>query len=99
MPFKIPHEVQLERLERLQNLQNDRAESWLRSRVGCETEVLLEGPSQKRAEGNNEWQGRDPWGDMVNVRMPEELGTAGEFVHVKVEKALKHSLKAVPVLP
>lgn len=99
MPFKIPHEVQLERLERLQNLQNDRAEAWLRSRVGCETEVLLEGPSQKRAEGNNEWQGRDPWGDMVNVRMPEGLGTAGEFVPVKVEKALKHSLKAAPVLP
>ena len=37
------------------------------------------------------------WGDMVNVRMPEGEGRPGQFVDVKIEKALKHSLKAVPV--
>ena len=97
MPFKIPHEVQLERLERLQSLQNERAEAWLQSRVGLVTDVLLEGPSQRRTEQNNEWQGRDPWGDMVNVTMPEGEGRPGEFVDVKIDRALKHSLKASPV--
>lgn len=97
MPFKIPHEVQLERLDRLQSLQNERAEAWLRSRVGMTTDVLLEAPSHRQEEGGNEWQGRDPWGDMVNVRMPEGEGHPGQFVDVNIEKALKHSLKAVPV--
>lgn len=97
MPFKIPHEVQLERLERLQSLQNERAEAWLQSRVGLVTDVLLEAPSQRSAEGNNEWQGRDVWGDMVNVSLPAGRGRPGEFVDVKIDKALKHSLKASPV--
>ena len=96
MPFKIPHEVQLQRLERLQSLQNERAEAWLRTRVGLYTDVLLEGPSHKQ-EGQNLWQGRDPWGDPVNVLMPEGQGRAGLFVDVKIEKAKKHSLMAVPV--
>ncbi|WP_446425298.1 tRNA (N6-isopentenyl adenosine(37)-C2)-methylthiotransferase MiaB [Mailhella sp.] len=95
MPFKIPHEVQLQRLERLQTLQNERAEAWLRTRVGLRTDVLLEGPSHKQ-EGQNLWQGRDPWGDSVNVLMPEGQGRAGQFVDVKIEKAKKHSLMAVP---
>ena len=97
MPFKNPHEVQLERLERLQSLQNERAEAWLQSRVGLVTDVLLEAPSQRSAEGNNEWQGRDVWGDMVNVSLPAGRGRPGEFVDVKIDKALKHSLKASPV--
>ena len=96
MPFKIPHDVQLERLERLQSLQNDRAEAWLKSRVGLVTDVLLEGPSQRRTEDNNEWQGRDPWGDMVNVRMPEGEGRPGQFVDVKITGANKWSLSGEP---
>ncbi|MBQ3171857.1 MAG: radical SAM protein, partial [Mailhella sp.] len=96
MPCKIPHEVQLARLERLQTLQNERAEAWLRTRVGLETDVLLESPSHKQ-EGQNLWQGRDPWGDPVNVLMPEGDGRPGQFVDVKIEVAKKHSLMAVPV--
>ena len=96
MPVKVPHEVQLERLERLQSLQNDRAEAWLRTRVGLRTDVLLEGPSHKQ-EGQNLWQGRDPWGDAVNVLMPEGQGRAGQFVDVEISSAKKHSLMAVPV--
>ena len=96
MPVKVPHEVQLERLERLQTLQNDRAEAWLRTRVGLRTDVLLEGPSYKQ-EGQNLWQGRDPWGDAVNVLMPEGQGRSGQFVDVEITSAKKHSLMAVPV--
>ena len=95
MPVKVPHEVQLERLERLQTLQNDRAEAWLRTRVGLHTDVLLESPSHKRDAGNY-WQGRDPWGDSVNVLMPEGQGRPGQFVDVAIESAKKHSLMAVP---
>ena len=93
MPFKIPREVQLERLSRLQNLQNERAEAWLRTRVGMTTEVLLEGPSL-RQDGVNLWQGRDPWGDPVNVVMPKGYGRPGQFVDVRVLSAKKHSLMA-----
>ncbi|MBQ8743685.1 MAG: TRAM domain-containing protein, partial [Mailhella sp.] len=96
MPVEVPHEVQLERLERLQTLQNDRAEAWLRTRVGLRTDVLLEGPSYKQ-EGQNLWQGRDPWGDAVNVLLPEGQGRAGQFVDVEITSAKKHSLMAVPV--
>ena len=96
MPFKIPREVQLERLSRLQALQNERAEAWLRSRVGMETDVLLESPSH-RQDGANLWQGRDPWGDSVNVLLPEGEGRAGQFVDVRIRAARKHSLMAVPV--
>ncbi|MCQ2444593.1 MAG: tRNA (N6-isopentenyl adenosine(37)-C2)-methylthiotransferase MiaB [Mailhella sp.] len=96
MPFKIPHEEQLARLERLQALQNDRAEAWLRTRVGMVTDVLLEAPSHRQdGEEGNLWQGRDPWGDPVNVRMPEGEGRPGLFVDVRIEEAKKHSLMAV----
>ncbi|WP_298066932.1 tRNA (N6-isopentenyl adenosine(37)-C2)-methylthiotransferase MiaB [uncultured Mailhella sp.] len=94
MPFKIPREVQLERLERLQNLQNDRAEAWLRSRAGRTTDVLLEALSPKQDGGEPLWQGRDPWGDPVNVRMPEGRGRPGLFVNVTLDAAKKHSLMA-----
>ncbi len=94
MPFKIPRGVQLERLSRLQALQNDRAEAWLRSRVGMVTDVLLESPSH-RQDGSNLWQGRDPWGDSVNVLLPEGKGLPGQFVDVRILEAKKHSLMAV----
>ena len=95
MPFKIPREIQLERLSRLQALQNERAEEWLRTRVGMMTDVLLEGPSQ-RQEGGNFWQGRDTWGDVVNVSLPQGQGRPGLFVDVRVQAAKKHSLLAEP---
>ena len=95
MPFKIPREVQLERLSRLQALQNDRSEAWLRSRVGMATDVLLESPSH-RQDGANLWQGRDPWGDSVNVLLPDGQGRPGQFVDVRIRAAKKHSLMAVP---
>lgn len=94
MPVKVPHNVQLERLERLQNLQNDRAEAWLQTRVGMDTDVLLEGLSHKQEDGDNLWQGRDPWGDPVNVRMPAGQGRPGLFVDVHIDAAKKHSLMA-----
>lgn len=97
MPFKVPHEVQLARLERLQNMQDERAEAWLRSRVGRETSVLLEAPSPRQDETGRLWQGRDPWGDAVHVRLADGEGKAGLLVPVAVKAAKKHSLLAEPV--
>ncbi|MCH5277414.1 MAG: tRNA (N6-isopentenyl adenosine(37)-C2)-methylthiotransferase MiaB [Desulfovibrionaceae bacterium] len=96
MPFKVPHEVQLERLERVQALQDRRAEAWLQSRVGMRTEVLLESPSPRQDGRGPLWQGRDPWGDAVHVRLTEP-GRPGLFVPVRIDSARRHSLLASPV--
>ena len=97
MPFKVPREVQLERLERLQALQDRRAEAWLQSRVGLTTTVLLEAPSPRQDGEGALWQGRDPWGDAVHVRLQgEKGGRAGLLLPVRIETAKKHSLVAAP---
>ena len=75
MLFKIPHEVQLERLDRLQSLQNERAEAWLRTRVGLETDVLLEGPSHRAGGGRQ------------RVAGPRSLGRHGEREHARRRRA------------
>lgn len=97
MPFKVPREVQLDRLERLQKLQDSRAEAWLQSRVGLTTTVLLEAPSPRQDGEGALWQGRDPWGDAAHVRLREGAGRSGLLVPVRVEAAKKHSLLARPV--
>ena len=98
MPFKVPREVQLERLERLQALQDRRAEAWLQSRVGLTTTVLLEAPSPRQDGEGALWQGRDPWGDAVHVRLQgEKGGRAGLLLPVRIETAKKHSLVAAPL--
>lgn len=96
MPFKVPHEVQLERLERLQSLQDLRTEAWLQSRVGLETTVLLENLSPKQDGEGTMWQGRDPWGDTVHTSLPAEQGRPGLMLDVVLRTAKKHSLIAVP---
>lgn len=47
MTDKIPANVSLDRLNRLMELQNELAEKWLKSRVGMNTEVLLEAKSAR----------------------------------------------------
>ena len=44
------------------------------------------------------WQGRDPWGDAVHVRLQgEKGGRAGLLLPVRIETAKKHSLVAAPL--
>ena len=38
------------------------------------------------------WQGRDPWGDAVNVSLPAGIGKPGLIVPVTIVTAKKHSL-------
>lgn len=47
MQNKVPAKTGLDRLNRLMELQNELGEKWLDSRVGMETEVLLEAKSAK----------------------------------------------------
>ena len=98
MPGKIAREVQLERLERLQALQNECSQAWLENLVGENTEVLLERVSPRQADSREEqFQGRDPWGNIVHVLSPGEAAQPGDFLAVHVTEAKKHSLLARPV--
>ena len=45
---KVEPAEKLRRLERLQALQEDLSSDWLKARVGCETDILLEGASRKQ---------------------------------------------------
>lgn len=92
---KVDPAEKLHRLERLQALQEGLSSKWLKARVGCETEVLLEGVSRKQDgedAGSESWQGRDPWGDAVNVSLPSGVGAPGLILPVRIVADKKHSL-------
>ncbi len=92
---KVDPAEKVRRLERLQALQDELSAKWLQEKVGCETEILLEGISRKQdSEQGESWQGRDPWGDTVNVVLPAGTGMAGELLPVRITTARKHSLIA-----
>lgn len=99
---KIPREVGLERLGRLQALQDELAQAWLDSRVGAETEILIEGESPRppedasgqtsgRESGRAMW-GRDPHGVPVHVILPDGGDAVGALVATRVTAAKKHCL-------
>ena len=92
---KVEPAEKLRRLERLQALQEDLFSDWLKARVGCKTDILLEGASRKQDgedAATESWQGRDPWGDAVNVSLPAGIGKPGLIVPVTIVTAKKHSL-------
>ncbi len=69
-----------------------RSKAWLESRVGLETEILVEGRSPRQDNGEVLWQGRDEWGDAAHVRLAEAY--AGMLVPARIAAAKKHSLLA-----
>ena len=92
---KVEPAEKLRRLERLQALQEGLSSKWLKARVGCETDVLLEGVSRKQDgedAGSESWQGRDPWGAAVNVSLPSGVGAPGLILPVRIVADKKHSL-------
>lgn len=119
---KVPSDVAKKRLASLQAWQNERREQILKTRVGQITSVLLEGESRptgpKEEQANKRpgptanfqqpkrWQGRDPYGHIVNVAANAEMGpqstklastafAVGRLVNVRVTHAKKHSLLGV----
>ena len=90
---KVLPTVKARRLEILQALQEELSAVWLRSMVGRETDILLEGTSRRQTGTDGEsWQGRDPWGDVVNVTLPPGIGAVGQILPVRLDGAKKHSL-------
>ncbi len=95
---KIPSAEKAHRLYRLQAVQEELSTVWLQGKTGCITEVLLEEPSRRQpAEHSESWQGRDPWGDTVNVILPSGSGSAGLLLPVRIVAARKHSLAGEPL--
>ncbi|MCR4666672.1 MAG: tRNA (N6-isopentenyl adenosine(37)-C2)-methylthiotransferase MiaB [Desulfovibrio sp.] len=96
-PDKISQETKVKRLEAVQSLQEELSRKWLASRCQTETDILLEGPSKRDAEGRKSWQGRDPYNCLVHVHLPEDAGKRGESVPVRIREAGKHCLFADPL--
>lgn len=92
MEGKIPLAVKSERLARLQALLDTLKDRDLASRIGRETEVIVEGPSRMPGSGTISWRGRDPAGRVVNFQHPGPEDITGAYVTVKVLEAKKHSL-------
>lgn len=94
---KIAPEEKAERLSRLQARQDILAERWLQSRIGLSTQLLLENLSRRQEQEDatvENWQGRDPWGDTVNVALPRSVGKPGLLLPVRLIAAKRHSLVA-----
>jgi len=94
---KIPHDVQHERLLRLQALQEQLAAKWLQSCIGCESMLILQGKSKRPLEltTKESWKGRDMWGNIVHVLLPENFGYVGKLVPVCITGAKRNSLIAI----
>ena len=93
---KIPAAVAGERLERLQAQQNKCTEQIFKSMVGMEHQVLLEGRSPRQGARGATWQGRDPYGHIVHVLLPQGAARAGDLPLVRIVEAKRHSFIGVP---
>lgn len=94
LPGKLDREVKLQRLERLQARQNQLTERCLQDMVGKKVEVLLDGMSRRPGEEGESWQGRDAYGNLVNVVLPSGSDMRGKLLPAVVVEAKKHSLLA-----
>ena len=93
---KIEPDVAGRRLEILQGQQNKRSEQIFKNMVGMEYSVLLEGRSPRPGAAGATWQGRDPYGHIVHVPLPEDGVRPGDLLQVRVVEAKRHSFIGVP---
>ncbi len=87
MPNKISKEVQKERLERLQDVQKKVSEEYLKSLVGKELELLIEGESKQGKSA----LARDIYANTVNVLTKQPIGS---IIQAKIVKSFGYSLTA-----
>ncbi|MBR4741372.1 MAG: radical SAM protein, partial [Desulfovibrio sp.] len=91
---KIDHTIQHARLNAVQNLQEELTTTWLSSRVGTKTTLLLEEKSPRQQGAANSWQGKDPFGTTVHVQLPKIEDYTGKIVEVTIHASGKHCLLA-----
>ncbi|MFK7897243.1 MAG: tRNA (N6-isopentenyl adenosine(37)-C2)-methylthiotransferase MiaB [Myxococcota bacterium] len=95
MGDEVPPEVAQERLTRLQDQQKSQTLAYHQTRVGGETEVLVDGASRK---GGNQVSGRDPHLRVVNIDLGPDHGVLpGDSVHARIVEATPHSLIGEPL--
>lgn len=92
LPDKIDRDAKNRRLVELQSCQNDYTEQCLQKMVGSTTKLLLEGMSRKSGGEGESWQGRDPYGNTVNVTLPSGSDARGKLLPVIITESKKHSL-------
>ena len=83
-------------LDTLQCQQNKRSEQIFKNMVGIKHKVLLEGQSPRQGARGASWQGRDPYGHIVHVVLPENAARTGDLPLVRIVEAKRHSFIGVP---
>lgn len=92
----VPDDVAQQRLEAIQDLLRAHTLAYHRSRVGTETEVLIDGRSRRAQQ----LAGRDPWHRVVNLDAAAFPDAApGQLVLVHIAEATPHSLLGEPIAP
>lgn len=87
MPDSVPEDEKTSRIMELQALQRRRQSDWHAQHEGQLVEVLVDGPSKRRA---HELSGRTSTNVVVNF--PGELSLVGHLVQVRVTRGGPHSL-------
>ncbi len=80
-PTQVPEEERMDRLHRLIEVQNEISEELNQSRIGQETELLIEGPSKKNSR---RYTGRSPEHWLVHVDSDSDI--TGKLVKVRLEE-------------
>jgi tRNA-2-methylthio-N6-dimethylallyladenosine synthase len=86
---EVPEEVKDQRLARLFALVEQQQQRHLKSLVGEELQVLVEGRSPGDAR---RFSGRSERNEIVHLIAPEGHDPTGELVAVRIEEAFRHSL-------
>jgi len=89
---EVPEELKDERLARLFALVDTQQQAHLRSCVGRDLQVLVEGPSPG---DTGRFTGRSERNEIVHLIAPEGCDPTGELVTVTVDEPYRHSLSAV----
>lgn len=94
LPIKVEKKVMQDRLSRYQAWQTDNTERILQSMVGKKLDILFEGVSRRPGTEGVSWQGRDVYGQLVIITLPEGEDVTGKILPVTVTQATRHSLIA-----
>jgi tRNA-2-methylthio-N6-dimethylallyladenosine synthase len=108
-PDKVPEEKKKERLQTVLDVQAVFTLDKNEAMVGKTEEILVEGPSRKQPDGNEntesdskfQWSGRTSANKIVNFSAEGQIfcdrNFTGRMIRVRIDKAFPHSLRGTPV--